>query len=61
MEGVTPIPKDNYVERRLQIELPEDPKNKDDAEALKKLMNLVRYGTGFNVSDTPEYIEGYGI
>jgi DNA-nicking Smr family endonuclease len=60
MEGVTPIPKDNYVERRLQIELPEDPKNKDDAEALKKLMNLVRYGTGFNVSDTPEYIEGTG-
>jgi DNA-nicking Smr family endonuclease len=60
MEGVAPIPKDNYVERRLQIELPEDPKNKDDAEALKKLMNLVRYGTGFNVSDTPEYMEGTG-
>jgi DNA-nicking Smr family endonuclease len=60
MEGVTPISKDNYIERRLKIELPEDPKNKDDVEVLSKLRNLVRYGIGFNVSDTPEYIEGTG-
>jgi len=60
MQGVTPIPKDNYVERDFHIELPESPKNRDDAEAIKKLTDLVRYGTGFNVSDTPEYIEGTG-
>ena len=60
MEGVTPIPRDNYVERIFQIELPEGPKNKDDVETLKKLTDLVKYGEGFNISDTPEYIEGTG-
>ncbi len=60
MEGVNPISKDNYVERIFQIELPEGPKNKDDVETLKKLTDLVKYGEGFNISDTPEYIEGTG-
>jgi len=60
MEGVNPISKDNYVERIFQIELPEGPKNKDDVETLKKLTDLVKYGEGFIVSDTPEYIEGTG-
>lgn len=60
MEGVKPISRDNYVERIFQIELPEGPKNKDDVETLKKLTNLVKYGEGFNISDTPEYIEGTG-
>jgi DNA-nicking Smr family endonuclease len=60
MEGVTPISRDNYVERIFQIELPEGPKNKDDVEILKKLTNLVKYGEGFNISDTPEYVEGTG-
>jgi len=60
MEGVNPISKDNYVERIFQIELPEGPKNKDDFETLKKLTDLVKYGEGFNISDTPEYIEGTG-
>jgi DNA-nicking Smr family endonuclease len=60
MEGVTPISRDNYVERIFQIELPEGPKNKDDVETLKKLTDLVKYGEGFNISDTPEYIEGTG-
>ena len=59
MKGVKPIPKDKYIGRRIQIELPET-RNKEDAEALEKLSNLVRYGTGFTVSDTPEYIEGTG-
>ncbi len=60
MEGVRPISRDNTVERVFQIELPEDSKNKDDIEILKKLTNLVKYGEGFNISDTPEYIEGTG-
>jgi DNA-nicking Smr family endonuclease len=60
MEGVTPISRGNTVERVFQIELPEGPKNKDDIEILKKLKNLVKYGEGFNISDTPEYIEGTG-
>ncbi|MEW6377416.1 MAG: Smr/MutS family protein [Thermodesulfobacteriota bacterium] len=60
MEGVTPIPRNNCVQRILQIELPESSRDKEDAETLSKLKDLVKYGTGFNVSDTPEYIEGTG-
>ncbi len=58
MEGVRPISRDNLVERIFQIELPESSKRKEDAEILEKLRDLVRYGIGFNVADTPEYIEG---
>jgi DNA-nicking Smr family endonuclease len=60
MEGVKRIPKNEYVGGAIQIELPESPKNKEDDEVLEKLTNLVRYGIGFNVSETPEYIEGTG-
>jgi DNA-nicking Smr family endonuclease len=60
MEGVKPIPRDKYVGRKNQIILPETTRSSEDAETLEKLVNLVRYGTGFTVSDTPEYIEGTG-
>ena len=60
MEGVRQIPKENQVETRLHLEIPKNLKNRDDVEALKKLTELVKYGTGFNVCDTPEYIEGTG-
>jgi len=58
MEGVAPISRDKYVERIFQTELPEGSRDKEDAEILGKLEDLVRYGIGFNVADTPEYIEG---
>jgi DNA-nicking Smr family endonuclease len=58
MEGVRPISRENYVERIFQIELPESSREKEDAEILEKLADLVKYGKGFNVADTPEYIEG---
>ncbi len=60
MEGVAPISRDNYVGRIFQIEVPESSRNKEDAEILEKLADLVKYGRGFNVADTPEYIEGTG-
>ena len=60
MEGVAPISRDKHVERIFQIELPEGSNNKEDAEILEKLADLVKYGKGFNVADTPEYIEGTG-
>jgi DNA-nicking Smr family endonuclease len=60
MEGVTPIPRSNYVGKGFRILLPEGSKNKEDRETLLKLRDLVRYGRGFNVSDTPEYVEGTG-
>lgn len=58
MEGVTPISRENLIERIFQIELPVGSRDREDAEILGKLEDLVKYGTGFNVADTPEYIEG---
>jgi DNA-nicking Smr family endonuclease len=58
MEGVRPIARENYIERLFQIEFPESSRDKEDAETLEKLADLVKYGRGFNVADTPEYIEG---
>jgi DNA-nicking Smr family endonuclease len=58
MEGVKLISRDKYVERIFQIELPESSRDKEDAEILEKLADLVKHGRGFNVCDTPEYIEG---
>jgi DNA-nicking Smr family endonuclease len=60
MEGVRPISRKNYVEKMSQIELPEGSRNREDVEILEKLKDLVKYGRGFNVADTPEYIEGTG-
>src|SRR4030042_2521276 len=60
MEGVTPISKDNRVERVVHIEAPLESRVKEDAEVLAQLESLVRYGTGFDVSNTPEYVEGRG-
>lgn len=60
MKGVMPVSGKRRVEKMSKIDLPKGFKEKDDAETLKKLEDLVNYGTGFNVSDTPEYIEGTG-
>lgn len=58
MEGVRPMLRENYIERIFQIEFPESSRDKEDAEILEKLTDLVKYGRGFHVADTPEYIEG---
>lgn len=60
MEGVNPIARDNCVARAFPIRLPERPKRNEDTESVLKLKDLVQYGTGFNVADTPEYVEGTG-
>jgi DNA-nicking Smr family endonuclease len=60
MEGVSPISRDKYVERIFQVELPKSSRDKEDAEILEKLVDLVKHGKGFNVADTSEYIEGIG-
>jgi len=60
MEGVRPISRGDHVERILQVGLPKSSKNIDDADVLKKLKDLVKHGKGFNISETPEYIEGTG-
>lgn len=60
MEGVTPLSREKYAERIFIAEPAEGFKKKDDVETLKRLEDLVHYGKGFNVCDTPEYIEGTG-
>jgi len=60
MEGVMPIGRSNCIERICQAMEPGNSRQKEDAEILSKLEDLVNYGTGFNVFETPEYIEGTG-
>ncbi|OGP66437.1 MAG: hypothetical protein A2170_07885 [Deltaproteobacteria bacterium RBG_13_53_10] len=60
MEGVRPISRENCVERVFQMDLPEGSRNREDAETLARLVDLIRSGIGFNILDTPEYIEGTG-
>jgi DNA-nicking Smr family endonuclease len=60
MEGVKPVPGKRRIRKTAKAELSEGFKKKDDAETLKRLEDLIHYGTGFNVADTPEYIEGTG-
>jgi len=58
MEGVSRIPRPNFVERGLPPPPPEKPEPRDEVEPLLKLKDLVQHGVGFEVADTPEYIEG---
>jgi DNA-nicking Smr family endonuclease len=58
MEGVTRIPRPNFVERGLSLPTPEKPQTLTETEPLLKLKDLVQYGNGFQVADTSEYIEG---
>jgi DNA-nicking Smr family endonuclease len=60
MEGVTPIARDNCTEKTVELVFPESSREKEDAEVLERLAELVRGGEGFNVCDTPEYVEGTG-
>jgi len=60
MEGVAPISRDNCVERMFTVEPSRAARQSEEAEILMKLRNLIQFGEGFNVSETPEYIEGTG-
>ncbi|MGD9082172.1 MAG: Smr/MutS family protein [Desulfobacterales bacterium] len=60
MSDVIPIPRGDLIEHRSSPGLPAGPDHDSDDETLLKLDNLVKFGTGFVVADTPEYIEGRG-
>ncbi len=60
MKGVTPIPKENRVGKGPKITVPPKFREKEESEALSRLIHLIKYGKGFNLMDTPEYIEGTG-
>jgi DNA-nicking Smr family endonuclease len=58
MAGVAPISRDKRVPRGVPPALPVRANQESDSEPLLKLRDLVESGLGFQVSDTPEYIEG---
>lgn len=60
MEGVKPVSRENYVERAFRFELPQGLGNREDAEIISRLRELIEHGKGFRVSDTPEYVQGAG-
>ena len=60
MTGVRPISRDKRVKKNIAARLPYPPEKDSVPETVLRLNNLVKYGEGFIVSDTPEYIEGSG-
>ena len=65
MSGVKPLARRKGGERNFPAKIPEgrpptDTREKEDAETLSKLTDLVQNGTGFNIMDTAEYVEGTG-
>jgi len=65
MEGVSPISREHGGERIFQIRRSTirpagDSEKREEVEALSQLASLVKKGEGFNILDTPEYVEGTG-
>jgi len=60
MANVTPIPRGNRIEHSFISNPPAGPDHDSEYETLLKLDNLVKFGEGFVVADTSEYIEGRG-
>jgi DNA-nicking Smr family endonuclease len=60
MADVKPIPQKNIIKTNSSIRMPKGNKKDPEDEILLELDNLVKYGKGFVVSHTPEYMEGRG-
>lgn len=61
MEGVQPMARDKYHERKPPSVPPSDhPANEPEEDVRQRLENLVKNGEGFIISQTPEYVEGIG-
>jgi len=60
MAKVKPIPRGNRIEHSFISGSPVGPDYDSENETLLKLENLVKFGEGFVVADTSEYIEGRG-
>ncbi|HSR12691.1 MAG TPA: Smr/MutS family protein [Thermodesulfobacteriota bacterium] len=58
MEGVTRFEGKTRVGEKAAPESPPQAGEESESEPLLRLKDLVEYGTGFQVADTPEYIEG---
>ena len=57
---VKPMQQDKRAGNKIRIKPPEDVKESPEAAIVGQLTSLVKYGEGFVISDTPEYIEGTG-
>ena len=60
MADVTPISRKNVIETTINGSIFIEESKTADACALSELDDLVNEGKGFNVADTPEYMEGTG-
>lgn len=60
MADVNPISRDKSFEKSAVTSMSVNSGNDSEHETLVCLNNLVKYGKGFVVADTPEYIEGTG-
>lgn len=58
MKGVTPVARKNVAERPVPALQPVKSSFGEEVEPLVKLKDLVQHGMGFEIADTPEYIEG---
>ena len=60
MQDVNPIASDKRTAKNVKDRPPGKVKNGLEAETVAQLKNLVMYGEGFVISETPEYMEGTG-
>ena len=60
MADVEPICREDRLEPNCMPCISIDSKNDSKDETMQQLSNLVNFGEGFVVADTPEYIEGTG-
>lgn len=60
VKDVHPMPKNRRVRENGGTKLPKTERITPEKGVMVQLENLVKYGEGFIISDTPEYMEGTG-
>jgi DNA-nicking Smr family endonuclease len=60
VQGVKPMQQDKRAGSKIKSRPQEGVKESPETAIVGQLTNLVKYGEGFVISDTPEYIEGTG-
>ena len=60
VQDVKPMQQDKRAGNKITSRPPEEVKESTETAIVDQLTNLVKYGEGFVISDTPEYIDGTG-
>ncbi len=60
VQDVKPMQQDKRAGKKIRSRPPKAVKELPETAIVGQLTNLVKYGEGFVISDTPEYIEGTG-